>query len=380
MYKRCLVFVVSITVWMGCYAQDSFRYRQLPAAYSIVSAGASNASQAMGAAAGSAFDATSVLPAGYVKDGSVDYTQQLQSAIDGHNVVKMPNFPVMINDRGIQLKSNSSLIFQSNSKLVLQGTDKGKYAMLKLLNVQHVNIYSPVLVGDKDNHKGTSGEWGMGIDIRGSSDVNIYHPQVSKCWGDGLYIGQAGKDNTNNNINIYYASMDDNRRNGITIGSVKGLKLIKPVVSNTSGTLPMCGIDIEPNSSNDMIDDIDIDQPVTYNNGKYGLVIGLARLPGPLQKQVNITINKHTDDGSPTGFWMGGTEATYTPADKPLAGNIQVIDPVWKNNSMPFKGGRTYDMAPPSKFRNVSIMKQGGINEVDKIKRAQANKKNLEID
>ncbi len=379
MRRRCLTFTACLWLWVGCYAQDAFRYRTLPSSYSNSQAATQFHNTAVNDNT-SAFDLTTALPQGYVKDGSVDYTSQLQSAINTHSVVKMPNFPVMVNDAGISLKSNSTVTFQPNSALVLQPTGKPKYAILRMLNVQHVKVYNPVIIGDRDKHNGNAGEWGMGIDIRSSDDISIYNPRVSKCWGDGIYIGQAEKMNANTNIAIYNALVDNNRRNGITIGSVKGLKLIQPVVSNTSGTLPMAGIDIEPNSSADAVDNVTIDRPITFNNEKYGIVIGLSRLPGPDQKQVNITINKHTDDGSGSAFWMGGTDARYTAADKPLAGSIQVLDPVWKNNAMPFKGAKTYDFAPPCKFRNISIQKPGSNNEVEKLKRMQANKKNLDIE
>ncbi|SHM85246.1 Right handed beta helix region [Chitinophaga jiangningensis] len=379
MRRRCFAFAATLALWMGCYAQDIFQYKPLPGTYSNLSAAGRYRTEAA-SLTGGAYDLTKALPAGYVKDGSVDYTTALQNALNTNKVVKMPNFPVLINDNGLLLKSNSTVIFQPNSSLVLQSSNKGKYAMLKMLNVQNVKLYNPVLVGDKDHHSGNGGEWGMGIDVRSSDNINIYHPQVSKCWGDGIYIGQADKSKPNTNVNIYYANVDNNRRNGITIGSVKGLKLINPVVSNTSGTLPMAGIDIEPNSSAEQIDDILIDNPVTFNNAKYGLVVGLGRLPGPDQKQVNITINKHLDDGSGIAFWMGGMDGKYTAADKPLAGNIQVIDPVWKNNSNAFKSSRNYEFAPKCKFKNISIQKPGSNNEVDKLKKAQANKKNLEIE
>ncbi|WP_161596708.1 right-handed parallel beta-helix repeat-containing protein [Chitinophaga vietnamensis] len=380
MYRQFWISaVLTCAVYIGCEAQQAFNYRKIPAGYISKSGLDAYRKEADGIAA-TAFDLTSALPQGYVKDGSVDYTDQLQTALSAHTNVVMPDFPVMVNDKGLQLKSNSNVVFRPHSAIILQPTDKKKYAILSIREADNVKVYFPVITGDRDQHKGSEGEWGMGIDIRSANNVTLVNPVVSKCWGDGICIGQSVKTKVPNNISIYNAVVDYNRRNGITVGCVKGLKIVKPVVANTSGTLPMSGIDIEPNGSWEMIDDVLIDQPLTFNNAKCGIVIGLSRLPGAQPKDVNITINKHMDDGSNVGFWMGGTDASYAQGLVPLKGSIQVIDPVWKNNATPFRGAKTYDFAPVSKFKNISIMKAGSNNEVEKLKRQQSNKKNLEIE
>ena len=47
------------------------------------------------------------------------------------------------------------------------------------------------IIGDRDNHLGTTGEWGHGIMIRGSSRVTVRDIHISRCWGDGVSIGGA---------------------------------------------------------------------------------------------------------------------------------------------------------------------------------------------
>ncbi|PSL44903.1 parallel beta helix pectate lyase-like protein [Chitinophaga niastensis] len=368
----CLVF-------LGSDAQPGFVYRKLPVGYTANIGLDAFAKEATGIAS-TAFDLTSVLPAGYSKDGTVDYTTQLQQGIDTHTEVVFPDFPVLVNDKGLLLKNNSNAVFRKHSALLLQPTDKKNYSVLNIIDVENVKVYFPVIAGDRKNHKGNEGEWGMGLSIRGSKNVTIIHPVVTDCWGDGIYIGQSAKTKAvSSNITIYNAALDNNRRNGISIISVNGLKLIRPVVSNSNGTLPMSGIDIEPNDSWALVNNIEMDHPVTFNNAKYGVVIGLDRLPGSDARDVNITINGHLDDGSSVGFWLGGSKDTYAKGTIPLKGSIQVIDPVWKNNVTPFKGYRTYDFAPQCKFRNVSIQKAGSTDEVKKLKLQQGNKKNLEI-
>src|SRR5690606_11994065 len=57
------------------------------------------------------YDITQSLPAGYVKNGSVDYTQYIQKALDDHNKVMFPDFPILINDAGLSVRSNTKLFF-----------------------------------------------------------------------------------------------------------------------------------------------------------------------------------------------------------------------------------------------------------------------------
>ncbi|HVI48427.1 MAG TPA: right-handed parallel beta-helix repeat-containing protein [Chitinophaga sp.] len=303
----------------------------------------------------STFDLTTVLPKGYVQDGSVDYTSYLQNGLDKHKDVTFPAFPVLVNDKGLSVGSNSNIYFKPGSRLQLQASDKENYEILRVHNVQNVNIYSPVIEGDRKEHKGSTGQWGMGLSIRASKNVNVYAPRISGCWGDGIYIG-ALNDVTSSNVNIYNAYLDFNRRNGMSIVSVDGLKLIKPVVANTFGQSPMSGIDIEPNNNRDVINNIVMDGPVTLNNAKHGIVISLSKLIGVNPQDVNISIRNHQDDGSSVAFSMGGMKQHYDVP--PMKGNIEVINPVWKNNvERPFRSYKPNGYAPTLKFTGVNVLK-----------------------
>lgn len=374
------IFFLLCLIFLGCDAQQGFTYRQLPADY-ISGALLTSFHKEADAIAATAFDLTAILPPGYRKDGKVDYTKELQQGIDTHTDVIFPDFPVMINDKGLLLRSNTNLVFRKNSALVLKPTARRNFSMMAIHDVENVKVYFPVITGDRKEHLSNDGEWGMGLSIRGARNITVINPVISSCWGDGIYIGQSiVTKKIPFNITISNAMLDNNRRNGISIISVNQLKLIRPIVSNTNGTPPMSGIDVEPNDSDALVDNIQMDHPVTFNNGRYGIVIGLDRLPGATARNVNIQINNHLDDGSATAFWLGGSKDTYKKGTVPLSGSIQVTDPIWKNNTIPFKGYKTYDFAPMSKFRNISVEKNGRKSDVYKIKMQHSNKKNLEID
>ncbi len=304
----------------------------------------------------SCYDLTSSLPANYVKDGSVDYTAYLQAGLNSNAKVVFPDFPVLVTTKGLTIKSNSTIIFRNNSKIKLQPTTTGSYEILKIVDAQNVMIYFPVIEGDRKEHKGTAGEWGMGISITGSSNVQLFNPKVSDCWGDGIYFGKKG-DGVNSNINILYAQLDNNRRNGISVICADGLYIESAVVSNTNGTPPMAGIDIEPNDNNDEINNINISKAITFN-GEYGIIVELDRLYGSKTKNINIKIDRHVDDGSSNGLCFLLAKQTSNTA---FQGNITVVDPTWKNNSKEgFVFGKSFKSGLNIHFSNVRVMKKDG--------------------
>lgn len=201
------------------------------------------------------YDVTKSLPEGHVKDGSVDYTKYVQNALDSYKRVKMPDFPVAVS--GIFANSGQRIFFQDNSKLVMTPTKSERYEVLSLHGVKDVVVYNANIKGDLDLHKGTTGEWGYGIGIRSSQDVQIYNSTITHCWGDGLVIAQGGyyfrrgaKGLPTNNIVIDGISIDYTRRNGITIGNGQDLTIKNVIISNVFGIAPKAGIDIEPDLSN----------------------------------------------------------------------------------------------------------------------------------
>lgn len=324
----CIQFAVLISCifFKECTAQsNNFRYKAIPQSYfpkrDIVKYYADSISGDIKRG----YDLTASLPEHYVTDGSVDYTKYLQQGISANHTVIFPDFPVLVNSGGISLISNSVVIFRPHSKLIMEPNALTYYQIIGINNVNNVVVYFPNLEGDRYKHKGNSGEWGMGISISDASNIKLINPKISHCWGDGIYLGKRNKGNKN--IYIVYAELDNNRRNGISVIDASGLYIKNPLITNTQGTAPMSGIDIEPNNNNDNIDHIVIDSPVTINNAGSGIFLETMSLKGPQQKDVNITINNPVDDNSTHAF------GTSVKDDIPITGQIQINNPIWKNGN-----------------------------------------------
>ena len=269
-------------------------------------------------------DITSYLPGNYVKDGSVDYTVHLQEALLKNEKILMPNFPVLISDVGLDIMNNSVIFFQNNSKLVLKPSSKGSYQILRIKDKENIKIYNANIIGDRDYHTGNKGEWGMGISIIGSENIEIKNFNITNCWGDGIYIGH-GK-SSSNKIVIADGIIDNNRRNGISVISVNNLVIRNVIVSNTNGTNPNTGIDIEPNYSYNILKNIKIQDVTTFNNKINGILIHLAELPGNKKNSVGIDIINHKDYFSSRPIRISGALKKDKNSIVPLSGNINLVN------------------------------------------------------
>jgi parallel beta-helix repeat protein len=279
------------------------------------------------------FSIKSILPLNYVKDGSYDYTDYVQQALNKYNNITFPGFPILINDKGLYLKSNSRITFMPGSRLILKPTSKNNYSILQMRNVSNVTLINPVIIGDRAMHLGTEGEWGMGISIYSSSNITITGANVSNCWGDGIYISRVKNGSSPIMVHISNSSLSFNRRDGISIISVDGLLLDSIYSANCNGTLPMSGINFEPESYKDDLLNIEVRNVKTENNPGNGMQIGLKKLYGGSNKKIDIKIINHTDISSNIAFKISDNISRRVNNES-ISGTILIQNPDWKNNAL----------------------------------------------
>src|SRR5690606_16863876 len=302
-----------------------------------------------------------VLPKGYVKDGSVDYTDIVQKAINDYEYVVFPNFPVLVNDSGLKVKSNSTLEFQENSLLILKASSKDAYNIIEIHKVENVKILNPKIIGDRETHTGKGGEHGMGIAIRASRNIIIRNARIEDCWGDGIYLGRVinnydklGMFTPPENIRIEGAYLIKNRRNAISITAGKNVFIKDIQAINTKGTPPMAGIDIEPNANKDYLEGIILEDIFTKNN-RYGIQLCLKKMVGNRSVFVDVVIRNHIDEKSTVGFRVD----KFDRKGKTLKGKVKVMNAQWKDNKrghISFSG--TQEKSCPVVFKDV----QGKMN------------------
>lgn len=140
----------------------------------------------------------------------------------------------------------------SNTKVTIDGEIKmlpnnfKSYSILCVANAVNVSISgNGSLIGEREEHTGTKGEWGMGIRINNADAITVNGLSIHDAWGDGIYIGKDSKKVTVRNCKI-----DNCRRQGISIIEGTEVEIQNCLVTNIHGTAPQYAIDIEPNTNN----------------------------------------------------------------------------------------------------------------------------------
>jgi len=237
------------------------------------------------------------LPVQYKRNSSQDYTSIIQNALDKHKIVVLPNYSIIVSDKGLVLRDNQILLFQPNSILKLKPSSKNSYNILSITNVSNVKIFYANIQGDRYKHLGKGGQWGFGIGIKSSSSIYLYSPFIENTWGDGIYIGQV-RNVPSENIYVYNSVINGVRRNGVSITSGRNINILNAYIANTNGNSPESGIDIEPNSISDVIENINIRNLTTFNNKWAGMLMVFEQLKSSKSKVVSVNIDGHKDVGS----------------------------------------------------------------------------------
>lgn len=299
----------------------------------------------------SGFKLVDALPKAFKKDGSIDYTDFIQRALDVHKVVIFPDFPILISNKGLNLKSNSILYFGDNSEIVLKPSNSASLSVLKLYNVQNVKLYNVKIKGDRQFSVSRKGEWAMGIRVQNSENIQIFSPYIRDCWGDGIYIGQDPKiSSRTKNVSIHGGIIDNCRRNAISITSGEDITLTNILMSNTNGTLPMSGLVIEPNSNLDYIKGINLRNLSSFNNAENGYMFSIAKLYGKKAQQISIIGDNLIENYSKNGLNIGGLHWRYLGTFPPK-GDITLSNIFLSGNKSPLVIGDNFD-----KGINVNIL------------------------
>jgi polygalacturonase len=188
-------------------------------------------------------------------DGRSDDTRAFQDAIDslrGGGIVTVPPGDYVIDPlTSVHLRSGIHLRLAHSARLHAKPNDAERAYVLTLQDVSDASITGGRLIGDRDRHLGRTGEWGHGIALRGAQRVEIRDMHISRCWGDGISVGSAKRPHGQRpqpsvDIEIANVTCVGNRRQGLTIGRSRRVYVHDSEFSDTGGTPPAAGIDVEP--------------------------------------------------------------------------------------------------------------------------------------
>lgn len=237
---------------------------------------------------------------GIVGDGVTDVTEALQNAIKfvcdkGDSYLYIPDGTYMIDgvdhskppaggtylrdSGGIKLLNGLTLEHGNNTIMSIIPNNYQMYVGYRIYNSSNITIKGGSILGDRDKHIGEyKGEWGYLIAISGSKNITIDGTKVSKAWGDGINIQYLTSETTlptytrtPHNITIKNVISDMNRRQGLSIEAGVDIVIKNSKFTNTNGTAPQSGIDLEPSTKDSQILNVTIDGCYFENNANRNL-------------------------------------------------------------------------------------------------------------
>jgi hypothetical protein len=231
-------------------------------------------------------------------DGQTDDTAALQRAIDAvggkGGTVFVPDGSYMVNAVGakqLSLKSAMTLKLSAGATLKAIPNAEQNYSILTISAVSDVAVVGGTLLGDRDEHQGSTGEWGMGIMImEGAERITIDRVTSRKMWGDGFYVG-SGK-----HVTLCSVVADHNRRQGLSIIHAHDVTVTDSVFSNTRGTDPSAGIDLEPDQADQTITKVLIRRSKFLRNAGPGILIAAQKRA---QNISDVVISNNYFQGTP---------------------------------------------------------------------------------
>ena len=217
---------------------------------------------------------------GALGDGVHDDTTAFQHAIDAlpddGGTIVVPAGSYRIDPlRPVRLRSRMHLQLAADASLLAKPNNAARAYVLWLRLVDDVEVSGGRIVGERGRHLGTAGEWGHGIQIVGASRVTVRDLRISDCWGDGICIGaknvHGGPRVLSTDVVIDRVVSTGNRRQGLSIGGSRRVRVSHCEFSHTAGTAPQCGIDIEPDKP-DATTDVRIEHCRIHHNAAHGVL------------------------------------------------------------------------------------------------------------
>lgn len=193
----------------------------------------------------------------------------------------------------IDLKSNMIFKFLPGASLTLNPSpNEDYYRMLNIANIDNVKIINPWLIGDVGLTSETTGEYGHGLYIVNSNNIDVYSATCDKMFGDGY--GIAG----GSNINFYGKTKANQcRRQGLSLVAGSDIYIENIEGTDIKGNPPMAVVDIEPNNVDDHIKNVHIGRIYGKN------VVRALLITGGGDKEITVgTIETNQENNDYVGF------------------------------------------------------------------------------
>ncbi|MDE3185293.1 MAG: right-handed parallel beta-helix repeat-containing protein [Bacteroidota bacterium] len=270
-------------------------------------------------------------------DSSTDDTYAINQAFKSGFNSYIPAGKYMVNDTTGVLypQSNTHITLNKNAYLIAIANRQDYYTIVAMQDVNNVIFEGGHIVGERYAHTGSTGGYGLGIAVNGSSNITVKNVEIRDCWGDGFNVKKSASSSYSSNINLIDCDINHNRRNNITVQSVHDILITRNEIDSANGTVPQAAIDIEPNAGDSIPYNVNIAE--NYMRGNTGSGVNL----GSFAKQVDISKN-----------YINGVDnaITISPTDSTQSANITI-----DGNVIKVKGSKNGIYRNSNKILNVLI-------------------------
>ncbi|MCY9198109.1 right-handed parallel beta-helix repeat-containing protein [Bacillus atrophaeus] len=162
---------------------------------------------------------------------------------------------------GISVPGNMGIVMHPEAIFKISPNRSQGYSCFYIGQVENVILSGGQIIGDRDQHDyyvpdgsiRKTHEWGFGIHIHGSQNVEIDNVRVSECTGDNIWIAAKGMMNWSTeyiparSVTVRRCILKRGRRNNLATNGCEGLLVENNDIEEAGGSEigPQLGIDLE---------------------------------------------------------------------------------------------------------------------------------------
>ena len=154
-----------------------------------------------------------------------------------------------------------------------------------------VSISGLTIDGNRAAFSGVTTEWKHALNARDVTNLALTNVALVNAKGDGLYVGRSTGHSTG--LMALNLNCRNNYRNNLSVIDLSRSRFVNCSFINANGTNPQAGVDLEPNFTTDVLEDIGFTNCISSGNAEAGLQLaytgGVATLSSALSTAAAIT-------------------------------------------------------------------------------------------
>ena len=236
-----------------------------------------------------------------------DSTKCLQAALDsGARTVVVPKMYAPWTVTPLTLGSDIEVVFEPGVVVMAKkGEFKGRGdSLFRATNQRNITLRGQDAVlrmrkADYQSDAYERAEWRMCLSLSGCTGLHIEGLHLESSGGDGIYLGATTEQPYCKDVVIRNVVCHDNHRQGISVIGAENLLIEDCVLSNTGGTSPEAGIDLEPNHDSEKLVNCIIRRCVMVGNDGAGVLLylkNLSKATAPVSVYVEDCLMRNNKD------------------------------------------------------------------------------------